>query len=159
NATNRAMLEITVAQWRMHPTAVGNGLSAVAAMKRAAAAGQPFALILLDAFMPDQAGFAVAEQINNDPPLSGATIMMLTSSDRNGEAARCRDLGIACYLRKPISQAELLDAIRTALGASKRARPETCLPAETEPRQRTALRILLAEDNPINQKLAIKALQ
>src|SRR5690606_5842406 len=145
--------------WQMRPTAVGNGVSAVTAMKRAAAAGQPFALILLDAFMPDQDGFAVAEQINNDPQLNGATIMMLTSSDRNGEAARCRDLGIACYLRKPISQAELLDAIRTALGASKRVHPETRSPAETEPRPRAALRLLLAEDNPINQKLAIKALQ
>src|SRR5690606_26841493 len=81
NATNRAMLEITVAQWQMRPTAVGNGVSAVTAMKRAAAQGTPFALILLDAFMPDQDGFAVAEQIKNDPELSGATIMMLTSSD------------------------------------------------------------------------------
>ncbi len=93
NATNRAMLEITVAQWHMRPTAVGNGVSAVTAMKRAAAQGTPFALILLDAFMPDQDGFAVAEQINHDPDLSGATIMMLTSSDRNGEAAALPRLG------------------------------------------------------------------
>ncbi len=159
NATNRAMLEITVGQWRMLPTAVGNGVSAVTAMKRATAQGSPFALILLDAYMPDQDGFAVAEQINRDPELSGTTIMMLTSSDRNGEAARCRDLGIACYLRKPISQAELLDAIRTALGTSKRALSEPCLPAEPAPQPQATLRILLAEDNPINQRLAIKALQ
>lgn len=159
NATNRAMLENTLTQWKMRTTAVGNGVSAVTAMKRAAAQGQPFALILLDAFMPDQDGFAVAEQINKDPELNGVTIMMLTSSDRNGEAARCRDLGIACYLRKPISQAELLDAIRTALGTSKRTLPEVCAPPEVAQPPQHSLRILLAEDNPINQKLMIKALQ
>ena len=67
NATNRAMLEEVLTNWRMRPSAVSNGISAVAAMKRAVAAGDPFPLVLLDAFMPELDGFAVAEQIKRDP--------------------------------------------------------------------------------------------
>jgi two-component system, sensor histidine kinase and response regulator len=160
NATNRAMLEITLAHWRMRPSAVGNGLSAVSAMKRAVASGDPFPLILLDAFMPEMDGFAVAEQIKRDPDFAGATIMMLTSSDRSGEAARCRELGIASYLRKPISQSELFDAILTAMGANALEQPEPPRTVEVSAREgQRPLRILLAEDNEINQILAVRILE
>ena len=125
NATNRAMLEEVLANWRMRPRAVSNGVSAVAAMKRAVATGDPFPLVLLDAFMPELDGFAVAEQIKRDPELAGATIMMLSSADRSGDAARCRELGVACYLRKPITQSELFDAILTAMGAVPLEQPES----------------------------------
>jgi CheY-like chemotaxis protein len=109
--------------------------------------------------MPEMDGFAVAEQIIRDPDLAGATIMMLTSSDRSGEAARCRELGIACYLRKPVSQSELFDAILTALGAAPLELPEPRRPpAGTGERQRS-LRVLLAEDNKINQMLAVRLLE
>jgi CheY-like chemotaxis protein/HPt (histidine-containing phosphotransfer) domain-containing protein len=120
----------------------------------------PFPLVLLDAFMPEMDGFAVAEQIKRDPDLAGATIMMLTSSDRSGEAARCRELGIACYLRKPISQSELLDAVLTALGAAPPELPESRRPpvARTGEGQRS-LRVLLAEDNKINQMVAVRLLE
>ena len=72
--------------------------------------------MLLDALMPEMDGFALAEQIKRDPELAGATIMMLSSADRSGDAARCRELGVACYLRKPIKQSDLFDAILTAAG-------------------------------------------
>src|SRR5439155_9683124 len=93
NATTRLMLEEVLTNWRMRPTAVSNGLSAVAAMRRAVAAGDPFPLVLLDAFMPEMDGFAIAEQIKRDAELANATIMMLSSADRSGDAARCRELG------------------------------------------------------------------
>jgi two-component system, sensor histidine kinase and response regulator len=161
NATNRAMLEEVLAQWGMRPSGVSNGLSALAAMKRAVASGDPFPLVLLDAFMPEMDGFAIAEQIKRDPELAGATIMMLSSADRSGDACRCRELGVACYLRKPITQSELFDAILTAMGAvplGEQQSPHSPATAEAGQGQRS-LRILLAEDNEVNQVLTVKTLQ
>jgi two-component system, sensor histidine kinase and response regulator len=160
NATNRAMLEEVLTTWRMRPSAVSNGISAVAAMKSAVACGDPLPLVLLDAFMPDLDGFAVAEQIKRDPELAAATIMMLTSADRSGDVARCRELGVACYLRKPITQSELFDAILTAMGAAPLEQQDSPLIAEAGDWEgQRPLRILLAEDNEVNQALALKILQ
>src|SRR5205085_234440 len=92
--------------------------------------------------------------------LARATIMMLSSADRNGDASLCRELEIACYLRKPITQSELFDAIMTALGSVPLEQQESPVTAKVGVRegQRT-LRILLAEDNEVNQELAVKTLQ
>jgi signal transduction histidine kinase/CheY-like chemotaxis protein/HPt (histidine-containing phosphotransfer) domain-containing protein/HAMP domain-containing protein len=160
NATNRALLEEVLTNWRMCPSIVSNGISAVAAMKRAAAAGDPFPLVLLDACMPEMDGFAVAEEIKRDPVLTRATIMMLSSSDHGGDAARCRALGLACYLRKPITQAELFDAILTAMGAVPLELPESRRPPVPRIGEgQRSLRVLLAEDNEINQLLAVRLLE
>ncbi len=157
NATNRAVLGETLTNWRMRPTAVGDGFAAVAALKRAVAAGEPFPLILLDAVMPDVDGFAVAGQIQRDPELAGATVMMLSSADRGGDAARCRKLGVACYLCKPVAQSDLLDAIVRALGTAQiEPVPPSVPAAATGPRP---LRILLAEDNEVNQELVAQMLK
>lgn len=160
NATNRAMLEETLSNWRMCPTAVSNGISAVVAMKRANAAGNPFPLVLLDAVMPEMDGFAVATQIKHDAELAGATIMMLSSDDRGGDASRCRDLGVACYLRKPITQSDLFDAILTAMGSEPHEQQGLPTPAGASiGRGQRPLRILLAEDNEVNRALAVKTLE
>ena len=110
--------------------------------------------------MPELDGFAVAERIRCDPELAGATIMMISSTDRNGDAVRCRELGIACCLRKPITQSELFDAILTAMGSVPLQETPSPLAAaaETMPGHR-CLRILVAEDNEVNQELAIKTLE
>ena len=156
NATNRAVLGETLTHWQMRPTAVGDGFAAVAALKRAVAAGEPFPLVLLDAVMPDVDGFAVAGQIQRDPELAGATVMMLSSADRGGDAARCRKLGVACYLCKPVAQSDLLDAILRALSAVPAEPAPSRPPAATGPRP---LRILLAEDNEVNQELVAQMLK
>ena len=159
NETNRGILAEMLANWRMRPTTVGGGRAALAEMKRAAAAGDPFPLVLLDAVMPDLDGFAVAQAIKHDPALAGATIMMLSSADRGGELARCRELGIAAYLRKPVKQSELLDAVLTALG--RLAEPETApaRPGVPAPGARRGRRILVVEDNEFNQELAASLLK
>jgi len=160
NATNRTMLDITLGHWLMRPSVASNGVSAVAAMKRAVANGNPFPLVLLDAYMPQLDGFAVAEQIKQDPALAGATIMMLTSSDRSGEAARCRELGISSYLRKPISQSELFDAIVSAMGSDMLEQQDSLPTTRPEVRKDDRhLNILLAEDNQVNQLVAVKTLK
>ncbi|MGP0064588.1 MAG: PAS domain S-box protein [Isosphaeraceae bacterium] len=99
NETNRGILAEMLANWRMRPTVVGGGRAALAELKRAAGAEDPFPLVLLDAVMPDLDGFAVVQEIRHDPALAGAIILMLSSADRGGELARCRELGIAAFLR------------------------------------------------------------
>src|ERR1035438_7417535 len=106
-------------------------------------------------------GFALVEQIRRNPGLKGAIIMMLTSASQSGDVARCRELGVARYLTKPIGQSELLDAILGAVGSKRQAaapasRPSTHDPLE-EPRR--GFRILLAEDNRVNQMLAVRLLE
>ncbi|HVC94083.1 MAG TPA: PAS domain S-box protein [Pirellulales bacterium] len=158
NATNRRILLEMFTNWRMRPQAADGGRAALAAMREAARAGQPFPLVLLDANMPDLDGFDLADEIRRHVELAGATIMMLTSADRPGDIARCQQLGIAAHLMKPIKQSELLDSIMAVLGAQHAApgRPVVEWPTATESRQ---LRVLLAEDSLVNQKLAVHLLQ
>jgi CheY-like chemotaxis protein len=160
NETNRGILAEMLANWRMRPTAVGSGRAALAELKRAAAAGDPFPLVLLDAVMPDLDGFAVAQEIKHDPALAGVTIMMLSSADGAGELARCRELGIAAYLRKPVKQSELLNAVLAALGKLA-AEPETAPapPGIPAPGTLRGLRILVVEDNEFNQELVASLLK
>jgi two-component system, sensor histidine kinase and response regulator len=160
NETNQGILAEMLANWGIRPTAVGSGRAALAELKRAAGAGDPFPLVLLDAVMPDLDGFAVAQEIRHDPALAGAMILMLSSADQGGELARCRELGIAAYLRKPIKQSELLNAVLTALG-SLLAGPETAPAPTGSPALGIppGLRILVAEDNQFNQELVASLLK
>jgi CheY-like chemotaxis protein len=142
----------------MVPTCVDGGAAAIAVLRKAKSEKHPFPLILLDARMPEIDGFKVAETIQSDPTLMGATILMLSSSDAATDAARCRELGIAMYLVKPIRQTELRRALTTALGNAN-PNPKDLVPNTSTHRQTNHPRnILLAEDNPINQKLAVSLL-
>jgi two-component system sensor histidine kinase/response regulator len=158
NATNRVILCEIMHNWRMKPTPVDSGADAVATMQQAAAAGTPFPLVLLDAMMPGMDGFAVAEEIKQNPLFAGATILMLSSADNGDDAQRCRSLGIARYLRKPIKQSELLDAILMALGSVPLAASNTAPSAQPSAQPHPGWRILLAEDNEVNQQLGRKIL-
>ncbi|MDB5337107.1 MAG: domain S-box [Planctomycetaceae bacterium] len=159
NATNRRILEETVKRWGMKPTAVDGARAALTVLRQAIADKSTFPLILIDCMMPDVDGFTLAEEMRQDPVIAQATVMMLSSANQNGDAARCRDLGIAAYVVKPVQRPELLQAIVKALGISM-ARPSESVPAapllptRSEPR----LNILLAEDNAINQTVATRIL-
>jgi len=160
NATNQRILEEMLTNWGMKPTVVDGGRAALVEMKRAAVSGEPFPLALLDAMMPEMDGFDLAEQIKQHPELAGATIMMLSSAGQRGDAARCRELGIAAYLTKPIKQSDLLDAILTVLHTSSAETREPSLrPQYALPESRRRLHILLAEDNAVNQRLAVRILE
>jgi len=159
NAVNRRVLHDLLVRWRMRPTIATSGAAALAAMTEARDASRPFTLVLLDAHMPEMDGFEVARRIQHGPALAGATIMMLSSSGQHGETARCRELGIAHHLTKPIDQRELLAAITRALAHDQAARQPlhaSMLPADLPERR---LRVLLAEDNPVNQRLAASLLE
>jgi PAS domain S-box-containing protein len=158
NATNRRLLEVLLRNWHMQPVAVDGAAEGLRALVRARAAGAPFPVALIDCRMPDMDGFALATRIKQEPALTGCTILMLTSDDRPGDMARCRQLGIAAYLVKPIRQSELLDAIVTALG-SPSAEPARPAPAPPVRAAGGGLRVLLAEDNQVNQRLAVRLLE
>jgi two-component system sensor histidine kinase/response regulator len=160
NATNRLILQEVLTKWRMRPTLAGNGAEALTLLRQARKAGKPFALVLLDALMPEMNGFELAAQITADPELAGTAIMMLSSAAQHGQAAQCRELGIAVYLIKPITQSELLDAILNALDTQPHAALAPLdLAGEAVPDIGRPLRILLAEDNLINQQLALHILE
>jgi len=160
NATNRAILREMLSNWRMKPTLASSAEEAIQALESASDAGTPFPLVILDANMGDRDGFWVAEQITRSPKLTGATVVMLTSDGRRGDAARCRELGISAYLTKPVSQSELLDAIVMSLGmAAVESAAKHLVTRHSVREGRRKLRILLAEDNPVNQKLAVRMLE
>ena len=160
NATNRQILEEVLSRWGMCPTLASGGLAALALLEQAASAGTWFPLVLLDAQMPEVDGFAVAERIKADPALARATVLMLTSSGRPGDLERCRNLGIAGHLLKPVTQGELLEAIVRALHLSlERAGVSEMTASTTTPEKQRPLRILLAEDNLVNQRLAVGLLE
>lgn len=159
NFTNRRVLHGMLARWGMRPTAVEGGRAALQAIEIAKNAGHPFPLILLDGQMPEMDGFSLAEQIQRDPGLAGATIMMLTSAGHLGDAARCRELGIAAYLVKPIRQSELLSAICQILNKSPQAKTEPLVTHHSLKEGKDRVRVLLAEDNPVNLTLARRLLE
>jgi PAS domain S-box-containing protein len=160
NATNRRILEEVLTNWGMKAIILASGRAALAEMERAAANGHPIPLALLDAMMPEMDGFDLAAQIKQRPELARATIMMLSSAGQREDAARCRELGIAAYLTKPIKQSDLLDSILTVLhSSSAKALTPAVQPQPSLPTTQRRLHILLAEDNAINQRLAITMLE
>jgi len=160
NATNRQILVKMLENWHASPTAVESGAKAIVTLKEGQGIGRTFPMILLDAQMPEMDGFALAEAIKRNPEWRTATIMMLSSAGQRGDAIRCRELGVAAYLTKPVQQAELLDAILTALGTGVRGKPSPPLVTRHTLREnRVPLRILLVEDNAVNQLVALRLLE
>jgi PAS domain S-box-containing protein len=153
NATNRLILEEMVRNWGMVPTTVPGAAEALRELRCAPRGEQSYALVLSDSQMPDMDGFALAERIKQDPSLGSTVVMMLTSSDQAGDINRCEQLGIAAYLIKPVKQSDLFDAIIKTLGLAAPEEDRT-QPAAPLPPLRP-LRLLLAEDSPVNQKLAL----
>ncbi len=160
NDTNRLILQEILSGWRMRTEIASGAAAAWQALERAHAAGDPFALMLSDVNMPDTDGFQLAERARSDPRFAALKTVLLTSADRTGDVERCRALGLAGHLIKPVRQSALLEAILRAFG--KRPASPDLLPTEprasTRPAERP-LRILLAEDNDINQVMAINLLQ
>jgi CheY-like chemotaxis protein len=159
NFTNRRVLEGMLRLWGMHAEAVESGPAALPALREAQSGGRAFHLILLDGQMPDMDGFALAEIIHKDESLAGIKLMMLTSAGRAGDGARCREAGISAYLTKPISQKELLEGVCALLQRTPEKRAEVLVTRHTLREQRNRRRVLVAEDNLVNQTLALRVLE
>jgi len=159
NFTNRQVLAGIVTQWGMLPTAVEGGRAALLALQAAKDAGRPFPLVLLDCQMPEIDGFTLAQQIQDHPELVRTTIMMLTSADQLGDATLCRNLGISAYLVKPVRQSELLDLICKSLQRVPQDQQEVLRVRHAPRRASGPSRVLVAEDNIVNQTLARRLLE
>jgi PAS domain S-box-containing protein len=156
NATSRDILEEMLSSWDMRPTAVDGAAAALDTAQRAAADGRPFPVVLIDANMPGIDGFDLVErlrQLTDTPP---AMVMLLSSGSRAGDIARCEQLGVAAYVMKPVKQSELLDTLLVIVDPP---RIEDELAGEAEDAAVRPLRILLAEDTLVNQRLAVGLLE
>jgi signal transduction histidine kinase/DNA-binding response OmpR family regulator/HPt (histidine-containing phosphotransfer) domain-containing protein len=162
NETNRRVLSGFLRMWNMRPKCVEDGPAAIGEVKRSVVAGEAYSLLLVDQMMPDMDGFTLVEQLQKEPGLAPSTIMMLTSADRKADSSRCKSLRIAAYLVKPVKADELQIAILAALGGAIRDKslPKSVeRPADSTGTRPRSLRILLAEDNPVNQRVALYILQ
>jgi signal transduction histidine kinase/CheY-like chemotaxis protein len=162
NRTNRRILEGMLSRWEMKALSVESGEEALAQLSAARESGAPYGLILTDMHMPKMDGFTLIERIRQRPELPAATIMMLTSAGHRGDAARCEQLGVSAYLLKPIQQSELREAIARVLGAHEQTGAIPLITRYSLQDARdpmSSLRVLLAEDNPVNQLLATRLLE
>jgi CheY-like chemotaxis protein len=156
NATNRRILQSVLASWGMKPTAADSGPAALATLRQALASGAGFVLALIDGRMPDMDGLTLARHIKEDPDLAATTLLLLSSTGSREDAETGRKLGVAAWLTKPVKQSSLLDAIMTVLGSWAHGE-EPAADGPSAPLR--PLQLLLAEDNPVNQKLAVTLLQ
>ncbi|HUY12983.1 MAG TPA: response regulator [Terriglobia bacterium] len=163
NKTSRRILENMLVHWGMKPVVAESVRTAMAALQGANSRGAIFPLILTDAHMPETDGFGLAEQIKTKPELASSAIMMLTAGGQRGDASRCRELGVAAYLTKPVGRAELREAILRVLGTrSQRLEGAGLVTRHSLRESRRAAathRILLVEDNAVNQHLARRILE
>ncbi|MGC8660143.1 MAG: response regulator, partial [Desulfomonilaceae bacterium] len=160
NAMNRFVLKEILTYWGMAPVTVESASEALETMQDSLRVGKPFSLVILDYLMPDVDGFELAERINEDPNLSGVTMIMLTSAGQRGDASRCLKLGIKGYCLKPVKQSDLFEIISSSLNKSPvdQIRP-TLVTRHSLREGKRRLRVLLAEDNAINQTLATRILE
>jgi two-component system sensor histidine kinase/response regulator len=166
NETNRRILQGMLRHWEMKVTCVMSGSAALTELATKWKSTEPYSLIITDVHMPEMDGFALVEQIRERPGLSAAVIMMLSSARHRGDSERYKDLGVAAFLTKPVRQSELRAAVARILGAADAKNGPSLvaqLPGATEthqaPRAPRAMRILVTEDNLVNQRLATRLLE
>ena len=165
NSTNRRVLMEQCRQWRMRPTEASSAREALTQIREAAGVGAPFPLVITDVHMPDTDGLTLIEQIAGQPLLRQPSIVVLTSVEGRGDKARCRENGVSAFLTKPVRRDELQQTLTTALGydrpvglRSKKATPPPAAAKHASPAGESR-RILLAEDNLTNQRVAMRILE
>ena len=160
NATNRRILEELLRSWSMQPTVIASGPEALAETERAAAAGEPYPLAVLDAMMPGMDGFQLARSLRQLPQMDEVTIIMLSSGAQQQDLIRSQEAGIRLHLTKPVKPSELLDAILTVLSAEGTAAAGgSAADLDKVGERPRALHLLVAEDNLVNQRLAASILE
>lgn len=160
NLTNRLILRETLFQWGMKPVCADSGKAALAALAGAQKDAKPFGVVVLDGQMPGMDGFTTAETIRQHPEYAATKIIMLTSSGSQGDGERCAKLGIQGYLLKPVKSSELFAAICTVMGTKPDAPASPPVVTRHSVREaRKNLKILVAEDNKVNQRLVLRLLE
>jgi len=160
NATCRAVLHELLTHWGLQVTAVADAREAFAELRRAAQRGAPVAFAVLDYTLPEKDGLAAAAEIKRDSVVSDTAVILLSTPNHVGLATNSREIGVVACLSKPVRQTELLNALILARGC----RTQPSIPASQQRATAVAapsrkLRVLLAEDTPVNQKLAVRLLE
>ena len=163
NATNRHILRKQLLSWAMESSEVEDGFAAIEELRAAAGRGEPYGLAILDMQMPGMDGMELAQRVSDDPAIAPTRMVLLTSIGQRGDGDEARRAGIEAYLTKPVRQSELYDAIATVMGSPNPAGEDgaplvtrhTLREMSTEHRPH----LLLAEDNPVNQKVAARMLE
>jgi CheY-like chemotaxis protein/HPt (histidine-containing phosphotransfer) domain-containing protein len=162
NATNRHILGLQLGSLRMNWVAVDGGGAALEILRREQVHGRPFDLAIIDMQMPEMDGLMLAGAIKSDPAIAGTRLVMLSSLGRHLDTSGFKVAGIEEYLVKPVKQSRLFDCLAEVMG---RGEKEDGAQAEQTPAPlppalvaRHAERVLLAEDNMINQKIALRQL-
>jgi CheY-like chemotaxis protein len=165
NSTSRRILIELLERWQMRPTSAASALEALSLMEAAADRGAPFPLVLMDAHMPVMGGLGLAERIQESRHRADTAMILLSSWEEQGDAARCRKLGISAYLKKPVAREELRKAIAAALAQHggqtglQGATPSLNANDPARENRGPALKILLTEDNTVNQRVAMRILE
>ena len=171
NGTNRRILQEVILNWGARPALAADGPAALGLIRAADDAGEPYDVVIIDGMMPEMDGFELATRVLAEPLKATPTLMMLTSGNQSGDSERARGLGIAAYLTKPVRQSELYDSLVETLrrarplapapdaGRARPASPAAAVPPGVADGPAAPLRILLAEDNLVNQKVAVGLLR
>jgi signal transduction histidine kinase/CheY-like chemotaxis protein len=160
NPINRKIFKEMLERWGLKPQMADSGTKALELLKQAAAENNKFQLILMDIQMPEMDGFETVKRIRNDEAIKDSQVIVVTSAGVKGDGQRCRDLGIAAYLRKPVPFSEMLETLLIAMGNMARKKKDFKLITRYSLREsRKNINILVVEDNLINQKLIVRILQ
>jgi PAS domain S-box-containing protein len=159
NSTSRQILEEMLANWKMKPIAADSGPAAVEALKRAQKKGEPIRLVLADGHMPGMDGFDLSASLQKDAQLRGVTVILLTFAGHREDQARAKSVGAVAAVTKPVKQSELWDAIVTALHVPGRQKTRLSAARSAARGAQRRLRVLVAEDNPVNQELVLHLLE
>ena len=154
NATNRRILEQQVNSWRMASTSADGARTALEHLRQAQASGRPYDLVLLDMAMPGMDGIELTREVRADPAIAAIPVVLLTSSAVRGSREDARRAGVSAYLTKPVHQSELFDAIAAVLGPDPDPAGPVTHTTIADERARARPAVLVAEDNPANQKVA-----
>jgi two-component system sensor histidine kinase/response regulator len=162
NAANRMVLAGMLETWNCYHDEAFDASSAMEKLHAAAAKGVPFRIALLDMFMPGMDGEALGRRINDDPVLRNTLLVMISSVGKRGDALRLERAGFSAYLTKPVKQSLLYDCLITVLNRKRDDRSSynriTTRHTVAETRKKK-VRILLSEDNTVNQKVTLKILE
>ena len=161
NETNRRILHEQLSSWGTMSTGTENSHTGLKTLRTAAAEGEPYDLAILDMQIPEMDGLQLAHTIKQDPDISSTRLVLLTSMGQRGDSEETRKAGIEAYLTKPVRQSELYDALAAIIGVAENPSDMPLVTRHTirENKAYTQARLLLAEDNEVNQKVAVRMLE
>ncbi len=160
NSTNRRLISLLLESWKCRYSVVPSGKEALKTLREASLENDPFKIAVLDMQMPEMDGEELGERILKDCEIESPRLVVMSSIGARGDAARLHELGFSAYLTKPVKQSQLFDCLTTVYGHNTgNEKPPLVTRHTLKESQKTRIKILVAEDNPVNQLVAVKILE